>query len=134
MPTAPVRGGSSVSARARTPSVQLHRLAELLAKSLATPPGATDIDALPLVSVQGNHLVVNPRGVLKRFVTGKDFIDTFSPDDDSGGGFVCDMELPPAGTTAKVGGRLLPGSEAQVSKAIERLHADISDAIARALD
>jgi hypothetical protein len=105
-----------------------------LAKSLATPPGATGIDALPLISVQENHLVVNPRGVLQRLVTAQDFIDAFSPDEDGGGGFICDMELPPAGTTAKVGGRLLPGSEAQVSKAIEHLHEGISDAIADALE
>src|SRR5207253_1658876 len=121
----PSRGGSSVSARTRTPSVQLHRLAELLAKSLSPHPGSTGMDALPLISIQGNHLVVDPGSVLRRFLAQKDFIDTFSPGTDSG--FICDMEMPPFGTTAKVGGRLLPGSEAQVSKAIEHLSEGVSE-------
>lgn len=131
MSTPASRGGSSVSARTRTPSVQLHRLAELLTKSLSPQQGSAGIDALPLILVKENHLIVNPRSVLQRFVTQKDFIDTFTPGPDSG--FICDMEMPSFGTTAKVGGRLLPGSEAQVSKAIERLHEGVSEAISRAL-
>jgi hypothetical protein len=131
MSTAPSLGGSSVSARTRTPSVQLHRLADLLAKSLEAPPGAAGIDALPLISVEKNHLVVNPRSVLQRLCVREDFVNAFSPGTDSG--FICDMEMPPLGTTSKVGGRLLAGSEAQVSKSIERLHEGISAAISHAL-
>lgn len=132
MQTAITRGGSSISARTRTPSLQLHRLAELLTKSLAPEPGAQGIDALPLISLSANRLVVNPRSVLKRFFSHKDFAEAFAPGQDSG--FICDMELPPIGTTARVGGRLLPGSEAQVTKAIERLHEGIAEAIRRALE
>jgi hypothetical protein len=131
MPTPPTRGGSSVSARTRTPSIQLHRVAELLTKSLTPQPGATGIDALPLISLNENHLVVNPRSVLSRFMNQRDFKEAFSPGTDTG--FVCDMEVPPFGTTAKIGGRLFPGSEPQVSKAIERLHEGISEALTSAL-
>src|SRR5262245_57764955 len=98
MQTDSTRGGSSISASTRTPSLQLHRLAELLTKSLAPQTEATGIDALPLVSLNDNQLVVNPRSVLKRFLAQKDFADTFVPGQDSG--FICDMELPPIGTTA----------------------------------
>lgn len=86
---------------------------------------------MPLISLRGKQLVVNPRSVLQRFLVQKDFAHTFAPGQDSG--FICDMELPPIGTTARVGGRLLPGSEAQVTKAIERLHEGISEAIRKAL-
>jgi hypothetical protein len=131
MQTASTRGGSSISARTRTPSLRLHRLAELLTKSIASESGAVGIDALPLVALNGNQIVVNPRSILKRFLLQKDFAETFAPGQDSG--FICDMELPPIGTTARVGGRLLPGSEAQVTKAIDHLHEGISEAIATAL-
>jgi hypothetical protein len=87
---------------------------------------------LPLVSLRGNQLVLNPRSVLKRFIFQKEFAQAFAPGQDSG--FICDMELPPVGTTARVGGRLFPGSEPQVTKAIERLHESVSEAIRSALD
>ena len=41
-----------------------------------------------------------------------------------------DMAIPPRGTTARVGGRLLQGSEGATSKAIEKLH----DVIAAEVD
>jgi hypothetical protein len=124
------KGGSSVSARTRTPSLQLHSLAELLAKSVA--PQEPGIDALPLISLSDNKLVLNPRSVLKRFLAQKDFTEAFAPGHDSG--FICDMDLPPVGTTARVGGRLFPGTELRVTKAIEGLREGISEAIVKALD
>ena len=131
MPGGPSRGGSSVSARARSPSIQLHPLVDLLVKSLAPKTGTTGLEALPLICLQGDHLIINASAVLKRFIGDKDFAATFSPGLTAG--FICDMDIPRFGATAKVGGRLFPGSEAQVSKAIERLQIAINESISATL-
>ena len=123
MTTSPARGGSSVSARNRTPSLNLSKLAELTAKSI--PVSGTDgLHAIPLLSVEGKKLRVNTRSVMQRLMNQESFQPAFTPGEDSG--FIRDMAMPPLGTTAKVGGRLLPGSEATSSKHIESLHAAVS--------
>lgn len=132
MPGGPIRGGSSVSARARTPSIRLHTLVDLLVKSLAPKTGAVGLEAFPLIALQDNHLIVNAGAVLRRFIDDKEFKATFSPGESSG--FICDIDVPRFGTTAKVGGRLFPGSEVEMSKAVERLRTSIAAAICTALE
>lgn len=127
MTNTPSRGGSSVSARSVTPSLQLDKLAALLAKSI-TPDPASLQAALPLLSVDGTKVLVNTRGVLFRLFRSEIFRTAFAPGADSG--FIRDMTIPPRGTTARVGGRLSQGSEGATSKAIEKLH----DAIAAEVD
>ena len=123
MTNTPSRGGSSVSARSVTPSLQLEKLAALLAKSIPLDPASPQA-ALPLLSVDGTKVLVNTRGVLFRLFRSEIFRTAFAPGEDSG--FIRDMAMPPRGTTARVGGRLLQGSEGVTSKAIEKLHGVIA--------
>lgn len=131
MPGGPSRGGSSVSARTRTPSIRLHTLVELLVKSLAPKAAAGGWDTQPLISRNGPHLMVNAGAVLKRFIDDKGFQATFTSGENTG--VICDLEVPRFGTTAKVGGRLFPGSEVPVSNSIKQLRTAIAAAIDAAL-
>lgn len=112
-----IRGGSSVSARDRTPSLHLAKLAEQLA--IALPKGENGIAAMPFFRLEGSILHLNTRSVLQRLMTNPAFTKQFEPGEETG--FVRDAELPPFGTTAKVGGRLLSGSEPATSQAIDKL-------------
>lgn len=125
---APRPGGASISARARTPSVDLAPLAHLLAQSIPADHEFTTARALPLAQLDGARLRVNLRGVLQRLFAQKEFAATCKAADDSG--FLRDIDLPPKTTAAKVGGRLLPGSALQVTSGIEKLH----EAVVRELD
>jgi hypothetical protein len=120
--TSAIRGGSSVSARDRTPSLQLAKLADLVAGAI--PPGAAGISAIPFIRLEGTTLHLNTRSVIQRLLANPSFKPEFEPGDETG--FVRDVELPPFGTTAKLGGRLLPGSEAATAQAIEKLRNAIS--------
>lgn len=124
------RGGSSVSARSVTPSLQLEKLASLLTKAL--PPDPVNAQALlPLLSVAGNKVHINTRGVLYRLVRGEAFQKEFHPGE--GTGFMRDLKAPPRGTTARVGGRLLQGTEANTSKNFEKLHETVRTLVDDAL-
>lgn len=115
--TSSIRGGSSVSARDRTPSLHLSKIAEQLATAL--PKGEHGIAAMPFFRIEGSTLHLNTRSVLQRFMVNPAFLKQFETGDETG--FVRDVEIPPNGTTAKVGGRLLPGSEPATSQSIEKL-------------
>ncbi len=125
-----VRGGSSVSARSVTPSLQLEKLTSLLTKSLA-PDSANAQAALPLLSVEGTKIQVNTRGVLYRLVRSEAFQQEFAPGERTG--FMRDLAAPPRGTTARVGGRLLQGTEANTAKNLEKLHEAIRELVDQAL-
>lgn len=131
MTTAPKRDGSGVHARTRTPSLQLHPVVERLLHATAPVGQAPAPTDPPLFSLVGDRLVVNPRGALDRLVRDGDFLAALTPDDETG--FVCDLELPPLGMTAKVGGRLRPGTEAATSRAIEKLREVVSAELDKAL-
>lgn len=129
MSTSNLRGGSRISARDRAPSVNLSKLADLLAKSIQAV--GTGAEGLGLVSVSDNKLRINTRGVLGRLLKQPDFEADFAPGDESG--FLRDAELPPFGMTAKMGGRLVQGSEAATAKSIKALHDAIDAELDRAL-
>ena len=130
MTTSPSRGGSSVFAHSVTPSLQLAKLVELLVK--AHPPSDENAQAaLPLVVVKDAKVLVNTRGVLVRLFRLPEFVKNFEPGADTG--FIRDMLVPPRGTTARVGGRLLHGTEGPTSKGIEKLQAQVSAALDTAL-
>lgn len=131
MTTVSKRDGSGVHARSRTPSIQLHRVVEQLTHAVAPKAGTRSPGALPLIEYDGSRLVVNPRAALERLVFDEEFQRALSPGASTG--FVCDIDLPPLGTTAKVGGRLLPGSEAATSKAIGRLQEVVAVALDEAI-
>lgn len=120
--TSAIRGGSSVSARDRTPSLQLAKLADLLAKAI--PKGDAGISAMPFMRLEGTTLHLNTRSVIQRLLINPAFKPEFEPSGETG--FVRDVEIPPFGTTAKLGGRLLPGSEPATAQAIEKLRDAIS--------
>ena len=120
--TSTIRGGSSVSARDRTPSLHLAKLAELVAK--AVPKGDAGIYTMPFMRLEGTTLHLNTRSVISRLLANPSFKPEFEPGDETG--FVRDVEMPPIGTAAKLGGRLLPGSEAATTEAIEKLRISIS--------
>lgn len=130
MTTSRLRGGSRVSARDQAPSVNLVRLAELLSQSInvtnVAPPGD-----LPFISTEDVKLRLNTRGVLERLLRHHDFERTFSPTE--GSGFLRDVDIPPFGTTAKMGGRIVHGSEAATAKAIHGLRAAIAAELDSAL-
>jgi hypothetical protein len=121
-----IRGGSSVSARDRTPSLHLAKLAEILVKAL--PKQENGISALPFFRLEDSTLHLNTRSVIQRMLANPGFKPEFTPGNESG--FIRDVELPPFGTTAKLGGRLLPGSEPATAQAIEKLR----EAVAGELD
>ncbi|RNF30204.1 hypothetical protein NM04_13830 [Massilia aurea] len=120
--TSTIRGGSSVSARDRTPSLHLAKLAELVAK--AVPKGDAGIYTMPFMRLEGTTLHLNTRSVISRLLASPSFKPEFEPGDETG--FVRDVEMPPIGTAAKLGGRVLPGSEAATTEAIEKLRIAIS--------
>ncbi len=115
------RGGSGVSARAITPSLQLAKFVSQLAKAISPPDGAGD--PLPLFSHDDTRVIVNTRGVLGRLFALPEFTTESEPGLNSG--FVRDIEMPPLGTDARVGGRLFAGSEAETTKAVNKLVAAI---------
>jgi hypothetical protein len=120
--TSAIRGGSSVSARDRTPSIQLAKLAELTAKAI--PQGDAGVYTMPFMRLEGATLHLNTRSVIARLLSNPSFKPEFGHGTDSG--FVRDVEMPPPGTTAKVGGRVLPGSDAATAQSIEKLRIAIS--------
>lgn len=117
-------GGASISARARTPSVNLSRLCELLTQALK-PEG---IEPGGLVRYQDGRLHLNLIDALRRLYKLPEFKSDLAAGADVG--FFRDLELPPRGTSAKVGGRLLPGTEAKTTAALVKLQ----EMIARELD
>lgn len=123
---APLKGGASISARARTPSLHLARLCELLAHSVEPGPGAARAAGFPfgVLADGGNRLRINLRGVLQRLFNQDAFAADFAAGD--GTGFIRDLEFPPRATVARMGGKLLPGSDAKTSAAIEKLHGAIA--------
>ncbi|KAI3594360.1 hypothetical protein D9X30_0592 [Cupriavidus sp. U2] len=121
------QGGSSVSARDRSPSLQLAKVADLLARSIRDSKAASTSS---IVHLDGPRIRVNTRAVLQPFLN-SDFKNAFTPGLETG--FVRDMEMPPFGSTARVGGRLLDGSAAATSKAITSLHEAISSELDAAL-
>lgn len=127
MTTSRIRGGSRISARDRAPSVNLAKLAELLSKSI-TPADGAGVNALGLFSHEGPRIRVNTRGVVARLLAHPDFLTAFAPGEETG--FLRDADPPPFGTTAKMGGRLLHGTQAANAKALNA----VRDAIVQELD
>lgn len=127
MTTSRIRGGSRISARDRAPSVNLAKLAEILSKSIA-PAESTGPDGLRLFSHEDGHVRVNTRGVVSRLFAHPDFQAAFAPGEESG--FLRDADPPPYGTTAKMGGRLLHGTQAANAKALNALR----DAVVEQID
>jgi len=131
---APRSGGASISARARTPSINLARLSELLASSIVPTGDSNSAAGFPLASLanDGKRLRINLRGVLQRLFQQPTFTKDFSAGETSG--FIRDIEFPPRGTTAKMGGRLLPESEAKTTAGVEKLREVIAAELTRALE
>lgn len=127
MTSSRLRGGSRIFARDRAPSVNLSKLADLLSKSIEGN-GAPGADGLSLASAADGKVRLNIRGVLGRLLKHPDFATAFAPGEETG--FLRDAELPPFGMTAKMGGRLVQGSDAATAKAINALR----DAITKDLD
>jgi hypothetical protein len=130
MSTSPARGGSSVSARSVTPSLNLAELVSQLGKSISSTSSAGQA-ALPLLSVEKGRVTVQTRGVLHRLFKDEAFSKAFTPVD--GAGLIRDTTVPPRGTIARIGGRLLAGTEGSTAKALDKLHDDISALVDSAL-
>jgi hypothetical protein len=124
MTTSRIRGGSRISARDRAPSVNLSKLAEFLSKSIS-PTGGAGADGLRLFSHEDGRVRVNTRGVISRLVAQPDFLSAFAPGEETG--FLRDADPPPYGTTAKMGGRLLHGTQAANAKALNALRDAVSE-------
>lgn len=125
MTNTPTRGGSSVTARDCTPSINLATLVNLLASAV---PAAQQHPSRPFIKTEAHRLVVDTRSALAELHRQPGFTSEFAHGDNKG--FVRDLTPPPRGTTARVGGRVLPDSGSSLTKAIEKLR----DAIGTALD
>ena len=123
----PPMGGASITARTRTPSINLFHLAEILAKALAP----SELSGESLFSATEGRLNVNLGSALRYLFKAPAFKEDFAAGTDTG--FFRDLELPPKGTTAKVGGRLLPGSEGKTTFSIEKLQTVIAEHLDNAL-
>jgi Skp family chaperone for outer membrane proteins len=123
MTTSPIKVGASVAAQNRTPSLDLATTVTLLAQAI--PASATEgLSALPFVSLEANKIRVNTRAVLNRFMHAPGFSSAFDPGEQTG--FVRDLVMPPNGMTAKVGGRLVSGTQSALSAQLEKLRAAVS--------
>ena len=112
-------GGASICARTRTASLNLARLCELIAQALepeSAGPGA-------LLRYDQGRLHVDLREALRRLYRVPGFGTDLAHGDDSG--FLRDLDLPPRGTSAKMGGRLLHGTDGKTTAAIARVQAAI---------
>lgn len=123
MSTSPARGGSGVSARTVTPSLNLAELDIQLGKALS-PTSSTGQAALPLLSIEGARVTVKTRGVLHRLFKDDAFSKAFTPVE--GAGLVRNTAVPPRGTIARIGGRLLAGTEGTTAKALDNQHDEAS--------
>lgn len=112
----PNMGGAGISARTITPSVDLARLADLLAKAL--DPANTPTAAL--ISGSANRLSFNLGLALRSLIKAPQFKEALGPGSDTG--FIRDLEIPPMGTSARIGGHLPPGSEGKTTTALAKLH------------
>lgn len=123
MTASPIKVGASVAAQNRTPSLDLATTVALLAQAI--PVSTTEgLSALPLFSLEANKIRVNTRAVLNRFMHAPGFSSAFDPGDQTG--FVRDLVMPPNGMTAKVGGRLVSGTQSALSGQLEKLQAAVS--------
>ncbi len=128
MTTSHLQGGSRISVSDRAPSIDLARLAKLLSHAIPAVAGAADVKALKLFSQETRRIRVNTRGVMSRLLTDPDFRTTFAPGEETG--FLRDADIPPFGTTAKMGGRLLHGTQVPTAKAVKA----VRDAITKELN
>lgn len=126
MKASPSRGGAGVSASSVTPALNLSILSEHLAKSVPPPDGTA-----PFIKVSGNQVLVNLRGPLHRFVSSPEFKEAFSPGESTG--YMRDTSVPPKGVNARIGGRLVHGSEAKTSQGLQKLHKAVADAVSAAV-
>lgn len=124
MTTSHLQGGSRISVSDRAPSIDLARLAKLLAHAIPAVAGAAEVKALKLFSKEETRIRVNTRGVMSRLLTDPDFKTSFAPGEETG--FLRDADLPPFGTTAKMGGRLLHGTQVATAKAVKAVREAIT--------
>jgi hypothetical protein len=99
----------------------------MLAKAISTN-AASSGSSPNFMRLEGVTLRLNTRSVIQRLLSNPEFKRQFEPGGDAG--FVRDLEMPPFGMTAKLGGRLLPGSEFATTQGIEKLR----EAVAAELD
>lgn len=124
MTTSTTRGGASASARDQSPSLNLAPLASLVANCVQDAQQAPQ----PYVVFKDGKLFLNTQCVLEKLFESEEFKKDFVPGEKTG--FLRDLLIPPYGTTARVGGRILQGTLSQTSKSVEKLH----EAICAALD
>jgi len=118
-------GGSAISAKSVAPSVNLSRLVDLLAKSLeaVAPSGA-------FLHCSNDRVIINiENALLHLYKENPAFKPEFAHGPDKG--FVRDIEMPPYGTEARVGGRIVTASEQALARAVNRLVDSIEEQIDR---
>lgn len=135
MTSSDLQGGSRVELRQTTPSLDLATLLHLLNAALPAAPG-TGLAAQPLfaqhyVENKANYLRVNIAAVIQRLRQPADFQTAFAPGSDSG--LLRDAPLPPFGTSARMGGRILQGSEEDCSKKLAALQQAVREELATTL-
>lgn len=130
--------GAHIQAPSNQPSVNLAKLIELLADSVAVSGNFSRFEdpdpkqrSLFLFNPQRNRLRICTSAVLLRLFSHPQFCEAFQPGDSSG--FIRDFEPPSFGLQAKLGGELTAGNRERLPGHLDRLMATINQALDLAL-
>jgi len=128
--------GASIQAPSLKPSVDLAKLADLLAESIGssqTSPTSRDPKGRSLfwLDPEKNRLRICTSAVLLRLFSSQNFRQAFQSNPSSG--FVRDFESPPFGLRAKLGGELAEGNASRLPVNVDKLMEAIDQALGQAL-
>ncbi|MBE9078399.1 hypothetical protein IQ241_14025 [Romeria aff. gracilis LEGE 07310] len=130
--------GANIQAPSNQPSVNLAKLIELLADSVAVSGNFSRFEdpdpkqrSLFLFNPQRNRLRICTSAVLLRLFSHPQFCEAFKSGDSSG--FIRDFEPPSFGLQAKLGGELTAGNRERLPGHLDRLMATINQVLDLAL-
>lgn len=129
--------GAAIQARTVKPSIDLATLVSLIARAMP-PDDSKQADSEDpkqrqafLFDSNKQRFRICTSAVLRRLFANADFRIAFDPA--RGGGFIRDLSSPPHGVRARIGGRLSEGNSERLTSAIDKLNAQIDQAIDLAL-
>lgn len=131
MPKSQLPGGARLVVSDSAPSIDLATLARQLARAIPVAADSAGINAFKLFSQEQHRIRVNTLGVIMRLLSADDFKPTFAPGEHSG--FLRDATMPPFGTTARMGGRLVQGTQRATTTAINALREAIAQELTDSL-
>lgn len=124
-------GGARLAVTDGAPSIDLATLGQQLARAIPAAADSANVKAFKLFSYEQHRIRVNTRGVISRLLLDTEFKTAFAPGEHSG--FLRDAEMPPFGTAAKMGGRLVQGTQRTTATAVKALHEVIKQEVTDSL-